>query len=369
MHELIKPVDDVIRLELLPTLLNSIVPEIDRQLYSLPLRHGRLGILILSEIAEFQFEASQAITLPLVTIIITQGNTLPNKTEANETKRKIKNEHEVRISERALKVEQDQTPHTLKAIQDAKMPGASSWLGVLPSVEFGFALNKGEFRDTLRYRRPLKGLPAMCPCGEKYNVTHTLNCKKGGFVTMRHNNLRDFKADILSKMVNDVETEPELQPVKGEVIEGLPGNASRPDIRAGGVWRAGQNGFFDVRVANTHSSSQIHLTTEIVLMKHEQENKRNFSRRIMNIEQRTFTPSVFSVSGGMGKECSMFHKHVPERLAIKTGERYEKIISNVWYKLSFLILKSALICVRGSRSHNLKAIDEFELVSHLARIE
>ena len=47
---------------------------------------------------------------------------------------------------------------------------------------------------------------------------------------MRHNNLRDFKADMLSKIVNDVETELELQPVTGEVIEGLSGNASRPDI-------------------------------------------------------------------------------------------------------------------------------------------
>ena len=47
---------------------------------------------------------------------------------------------------------------------------------------------------------------------------------------MRHNNLRDFEADMLSKIVNDVETELELQPVTGEVIEGLSSNASRPDI-------------------------------------------------------------------------------------------------------------------------------------------
>ena len=147
------------------------------------------------------------------------------------------------------------------------MPGASSRLGVLPSAEFGFALNKGEFRDalSLRYGRPLKGLPAMCPCGQKYNVTHALNCKKGGFVAMRHNNLRDFEADMFSKIVNDVEKEPELQPVTGEIIEGLSGNASRSDIKARGVWRAGQNAFFDVR---DHSSSQIHLTTESVLKKH-----------------------------------------------------------------------------------------------------
>ena len=71
MHKFIKPVDDVIRLELLPALLNSVVPEVDRQLYSLPLRHGGLGSPILSEIAESQFKASRAVTLPLVTIMIT----------------------------------------------------------------------------------------------------------------------------------------------------------------------------------------------------------------------------------------------------------------------------------------------------------
>ena len=65
----------------------------------------------------------------------------------------------------------------------------------------------------------------------------------------------------------------------------------------------------------------------------------------------------------------MFHKYVAERLAIKTDEKYEKIISTIRYKLSFIILKSALMCVRRSRSHNLKTIDEFELVSHLASIE
>ena len=159
-----------------------------------------------------------------------------------------------------------------------------------------------------------------------------------------------------------------MQPVTGEIIEGLSGNASTPDIRARGVWRAGQNAFFNVRVINTHFPSQIHLTTENVLKKYEQKKKRNYNKRIMNIEHGTFTPLVFSVSVGMGKECSMFHKHVADRLVIKTGERYEKIISTIRCKLSLLILKAALMCVRKSRSHNLKTIDEFQLVWHLARI-
>ena len=59
---------------------------------------------------------SQALTFPVVTIMISQGSTLLNKTQVNKIKRKITNEQEVHISEQALKVKQDQTSHTLKAI-------------------------------------------------------------------------------------------------------------------------------------------------------------------------------------------------------------------------------------------------------------
>ena len=34
---------------------------------------------------------------------------------------------------------------------------------------------------------------------------------------MRHNNLRDFEVGMLSEIVNDMHTEPELQPVTGEM--------------------------------------------------------------------------------------------------------------------------------------------------------
>ena len=193
-----------------------------------------------------------------------------------------------------LLLEQDQTPHTLKTIKDAKMPGASWRLGVLRLTEFGFALNKGQFRDArgLRCGRPLKGLHAKRSFGKNYNVKHALNCKKGGFVTMRNNNLRDFEADMLSKIVNDVETKPELQLVTGEIIENLSGNASRPNIKAKGVESRPER-FFDVKVINTHSPSQIHLTTESILKKYEQEKRRNCNRHIMKIEYGIFIPLFF----------------------------------------------------------------------------
>ena len=120
--------------------------------------------------------------------------------------------------------------------------------------------------------------------------------------------------------------------------------------------------FFYVRIANTNSTSQDNVKTEKVLLRHEKEKNREYNRRVMNIEHGTFTPLVFSVSGVLGKECSMFHKHMAEKIAKKINESYEKVITVIRCKLSFIILRSALLCIKGNRSnHVFKDIDEFSL--------
>ena len=43
-------------------------------------------------------------------------------------------------------------------------------------------------------------------------------CKRGGFVTQRHNGLRDLEADLLSMVCNDVEIEPIHQDISGEQL-------------------------------------------------------------------------------------------------------------------------------------------------------
>ena len=69
---------------------------------------------------------------------------------------------------------------------------------------------------------------------------------------------------------------------------------------------------FDVPITNSNSPSQHNVKTEKVLLRHEKEKKREYNRQ-MNIEHGTFTPLVFSVSGVLGKECSMFHKHLAKK--------------------------------------------------------
>ena len=107
----------------------------------------------------------------------------------------------------------------------------------------------------LRYREDLKGFPSKCPCGQTFNMTHTLNWRTGGFVTSRHNRLREFETQLLTELCNDVEIEPPLQPLEREIINGLTGVNGKPDILARGFWRQGPNVFFEVRNTNTNTES------------------------------------------------------------------------------------------------------------------
>ena len=74
-------------------------------------------------------------------------------------------------------------------------------------------------------------------------MTYALTRKIGGFITIRHNRVRDFEAQLLTEICNDFEIEPPLQPLEGEIINGLTGINAKPDVRARGFWREGQMPF------------------------------------------------------------------------------------------------------------------------------
>ena len=82
---------------------------------------------------------------------------------------------------------------------------------------------------------------------------------------------------------------------------------------------------------------------------HEQQKKRSYNLRVINIEKATFTPIVFSTSGGMGPEAMAFYKRVAERISAKTGQRYSDVISFLRRRLRFDLLKTCLIALRGYR--------------------
>ena len=65
----------------------------------------------------------------------------------------------------------------------------------------------------------------------------------------------------------------------------------------------------------------------------------------MEVQQGTFTPLVFTTAGGIAEECKRYHNKLAELLAIKKGENYASTVSWLREKVSFAILRSALLCL------------------------
>ena len=52
----------------------------------------------------------------------------------------------------------------------------------------------------------------------------------------------------------------------------------------------------------------------------------------------------------MGAECKLYHKRLVELLALKKGESYATTVQWVRAKVLFALIRSALLCLRGSPS-------------------
>ena len=79
-----------------------------------------------------------------------------------------------------------------------------AWLTVLPSTVNGTELGSQEWRDALflRYGLDPPDLPTHCDCCQaKFLISHALDCKQGGLVTARHNELRDGVAELAGKAI------------------------------------------------------------------------------------------------------------------------------------------------------------------------
>ena len=133
-----------------------------------------------------------------------------------------------------------------------------------------------------------------------------MSYKRGGFII--HNDLRDLTANLLSNVCNDVEIEPKLLPVTSENFSNRTANTRtevRLDINQEGSG-LGQQAFFDIRVFDPNAKRYLNSALPQCYAQNEKEKKRQHNERVLQIEHGSFTPLVFSVYGGMSRECSTF---------------------------------------------------------------
>ena len=150
------------------------------------------------------------------------------------------------------------------ALDLATIRGASAWLSALPLSECGFSLHKAAFHDAvaLRYGWPLQRTPSHCACGAAFPVDHTLSCPKGGLPSLRHNEIRDLTARLLTEVFHQIQVELELQPVSNpDTFSHATANSqegAQLDIVMNGFWGGrSERCFVDVRAFNPYAQSNV----------------------------------------------------------------------------------------------------------------
>ena len=97
--------------------------------------------------------------------------------------------------------------------------------------------------------------------------------QQGGFLTLRHNEVRDVTASLLKRVTNNVAIEPHLQPVIGEQFRHrstIKENQTRLDVAASGIWSGRfERTFIDVRVFNLYAPSNWSIPLATCYAKHE----------------------------------------------------------------------------------------------------
>ena len=137
------------------------------------------------------------------------------------------------------------------------LTGVSNW-SLLPITEFGFELSKQPFWDSTKLRNGWEDMQStnICPCGRKFDIQHSMNCKKFSFIYIQLNDLRDLTANMMSEVCKVTKIEVESTSLSGEELQGRKSNNSnegREDIRTRDFWERGQQAFFDIRVFDPHA--------------------------------------------------------------------------------------------------------------------
>ncbi len=364
ISDLLQPLEDVLRKAILPAITGRNPPnDVERELFTLPVKLGGLGIMKPPDLPECEFDISNKVSAPLVALIVNQhrSDTGPSLSESLCSQKAIttaqRKEKHVKVLSKSNGIQEQLTPSLQYMVSLAQEHGASTWLSARPVEEHGFALHKGAFRDALalRYGWEPALLPSHCACGKAFSSEHALSCPTGGFLIVRHNEVRDFTAGLLREICHDVEIEPTLQPLTGEQLVLATANRNieaRLDIKARGLWGGRfECAFFDVRVFNPCARSNQTPGVTSAYRRHEAAKRRQYEQRVRDVEMASFVPLVFNTSGGLAPAATVTYKRLAMLLSEKWAMQYSAVMGWLRCRISFALLRASIMCLRGSRRH------------------
>ena len=191
IHESFSEIEKAIAEDFLPALFDGAPP--DRRISQLPVRMAGLGIPISRLHAQRHYMTSLNMTAE-VSSSLKSGEELDAINYGRESGRILNDRKALQgvEAEEALKIIlEGESPEAVRRMKRSRETGA--WLTATPSDDFGTSLSCTEFRDALRIRNGMVpiGLPAFCGACKSahFTVGHAFQCKKGGLVRARHEEL------------------------------------------------------------------------------------------------------------------------------------------------------------------------------------
>ncbi len=362
----------------LPALFRDTLDEKDDVrllLCGLPVKHAGLALPDPTKSAPSNYEASTCVNTHIIAAlkVIEKFSALTHVTTITEVKTEYTSRKKATNDSALKSILSKQPPDLSRALARGKKTG--QWLSVMPSTVNGTALSGQEFNDALllRYGRAPGDLPSHCDgCGQKFSVQHALECKIGGNVISRHNEIRDILADLSSMALipSAVRNEPfihtscpaekmsDMDQTNHPVTRNLHKNRDelRGDLLVRGFWGRGTDCIIDVRVTDTDAKSNLNKDPAKVLEAHEKEKKRKYLKSCLE-QRRHFTPFVVSTDGLIGKEAKTFLKKLSTLLAEKWEKPYSVVCGYVNAQMSIAIVRATHLCLRGSRIPTSKMSD------------
>ena len=114
-----------------------------------------------------------------------------------------------------------------------------------------------------------------------------------------------------------------------------------------------------MRVFDPNSRRYLNKSLQQCHAMNEHEKKGSYNERVLQVNQGTFRSLVFSIYGSMGRECNMFYSRLSQLISDKRNLSKSMIMNWIRTKVCFALLKSSLLCLRGSRTVCRK-VSEFE---------
>lgn len=364
-----QPIEDAVYDSFLPALLGMEADAFagprgknDRDLMSLPVKFAGLGILNPAQSAKEQFDTSRMITAELSDGLMANKELdvedyLQRGKETRTFRRTLRNGTHKGLKNELLSGSDETTKRRLK-----RSCQTGSWLTITPNRMNGTLLSADEFRDSLRIRYGLVPLHLQQECDgcyQRFSVEHAMSCKKGGLITIRHDDVKGEWHQLCAQALTPsaVSDEPLIYSGRAVLREAQNNSTAeavppeyRGDVAAHGFWERGTTAVFDIRITDTEAPTYRRMDPAKVLKKHEQWKKDKYLEACL-ARRRQFTPLVFSVDGLRSKETDAASKRISTLLSKKWNRSESDVCGYVRSRLSLALVRATTMCLRSARDH------------------